>query len=154
MATYKAAPSLGYPPPQHALTESAAHARQALKSYGDMLRASRAAAVEEYAASVKRAAEAGERRAAPRLARADLPPAIARAYAKLERHGDVVALGIVGRVVVLAVQRRDGVRARVFYRWAGKASTLRADGAIIAGRAMTMTAALAELGELDAAATS
>jgi len=145
MATYRAAPRLGYPPPPHALTESAATARQALKHYGDTLRAGRAAAVEAYAASTRDAAGRGERSAAPQLARADLPPAIARTYAKLEAHGDVVALGIVGRVVVLAAQRRDGLRARVFYRWAGDPLTARADGAIVAGRAMTMTAALAEL---------
>ena len=146
MATYRAAPSLGYPPPPHALTESAAHARQALKHYGDTLRAGRAAAVEAYAASLEAQAVSVREVAAQLVERADLPPAIARTFAKLQAHGDVVALGIVGRVVVLAAQRRDGMRARVFYRWAGDPSAARADGAIVAGRAMTMTAALAELG--------
>jgi len=133
------------------MTKSAKQARKAVKVYGDALRASRLAAIDAYAVAAYATSQRAALGPAPRLLRADLPPSIARAWAKLEAHGDVVALGIVGRVVVLGVQRADGVRARIFYRWAGEASILRADGAIVAGRAMTMTAALAEL---ETAATS
>ena len=145
MATYKTAPKIGKPPPAYTLTKRAQKQRRRDDAEEAAQRAARLDRIDVAAVLAADTPERRPLRNAPRLQRDQLPPSIARTWAKLERHGRVGALGILGSVVVIAVQLEDGRRCRIFYRWVGEASILRADGAVFAGRALTLTAALAEL---------
>lgn len=139
MPIYKTAPRLAMPSRLHALTESAELARRSVAAYGQRQR------LERHGAALPIVTRGHPRQSAERIAVEALTGSPATLARKIAAAGAKVAATVAADGAALSVWAvmPDGRRVRALYR--RTATGWGSQGCIVDGRAVGVTAALAEL---------